>query len=115
MLQRKSSEVQADTAGLRLRHGVRKIALSAPQHIAMDVSVKKARQGIKDRIIPDTSTDDRMFAYMSVTNPTYVWCCNIILLLAVSLISNTAVSTLPTGTMRTHTRFFFETVASGHT
>lgn len=56
-----------------------------------------------------------MFVNMNATNPTYVWCCNIILLFAVSLISNTAVSTLPTGTMRTHTRFFFETVASTHT
>lgn len=55
-----------------------------------------------------------MFVYVNATNPTYVWCCSIILLLPVSLISNTAVSTLPAGTTRTHTRFFFETLASGH-
>lgn len=56
-----------------------------------------------------------MCVSVSATNPTYVWCCSIILLLAVSLISSTAVSTLPTGARRAHTRFFLHTAASEHT
>lgn len=41
LVQRETAEVHAHTAGLRLRKRAGKVALSAPQHIAMDVSVDK--------------------------------------------------------------------------
>lgn len=39
LVQGESAEVQAYAAGLRLRKRAGKVALSAPQHIAMDVSI----------------------------------------------------------------------------
>lgn len=41
LVQAQSAEVQAYAAGLRLRKRAGKVALSAPQHIAMDVSTDK--------------------------------------------------------------------------
>lgn len=41
LVQGESAEVQADAAGLRLRKRAGKVALSAPQHVAVDVSIDK--------------------------------------------------------------------------
>lgn len=40
LVQRKSAEVQGHPTGLRLRKGAGKVALSAPQHVPVDVSVE---------------------------------------------------------------------------
>lgn len=49
------------------------------------------------------------------SHPRQVYCCTMLLFLEVSLRSRTAIVTLPTGTIRTQTRFFFPTDASVHT